>query len=108
MYDKSSLVKMNINLISAEQSKLSDMKTEYRTQKAMTILKLKPQNETEYKIAELQATIEHKELYKSILKKEYEIETYKSLLNHKEEVLEEYEKFKKENGDLLELLDKLF
>ena len=108
MYDKSGIVKMNINLISAEMARLSDMKTEYRTQRAMTILKLKPTNDVEYKIAELQADVEHKELYNSILKKEAEIETYKSLLNHKEEVLEEYEKFKKENGDLLELLDKLF
>ena len=42
------------------------------------------------------------------MKKQDEIESHKLLLEHKEEVLEEYEKFKKENSELFELMEKIF
>ena len=106
--DKSGLVKANINLILCEQNELSDLITEYETETARTVLKLKPQTEMEYRLAELQAQIEHNGLHNKILKKQDEIESHKLLLEHKEEVLEEYEKFKKENSELFELMEKIF
>ena len=108
MLDKSGLVKANINIILMEENELSELWIEYDTEIAKTILKLKPQTEVEYRLAELQAKIEHKDLYEKILKKQDEVNNLGLLLEHKEEVLEQYEQFKKENGELIDLLDKLF
>ena len=99
---------MTINLIRLENDNLSEMITDYETGVAKTILKLKPQNETEYKLAKLQSEIEHSELKKDILKKQNEIDSLEQLVENKHEVAEAYYQFKQENKELLDLLEKLF
>ena len=108
MNEKSELVQLNINLIRMEQDNLSDMIVDYEKETAKIILKLKPQNETEYKLAKLQAEIEYSELKNEILKKQNEIDSLESLLEHKNEVADAYFKFKEDNKEILDLLDKLF
>lgn len=108
MEDKSELVKLNINLIRMEKDNLTELKVEYETETGQTILKLKPENETQYRIAEIQAKIEHKDLYEQILKKENEIHSLEQLLIHKDEVAQAYHKFREDNKEMLELMEKIF
>ena len=106
--EKSELVKLNINLIRCEKDNLSEMMIEYEKEIAKTILKLKPTNETEYKLATLQAEIEHSELKNEIIQKENEIDSLEMLLEHKDEMAEAYFQFREDNKELLDLLEKLF
>lgn len=95
-------------MIRMENDILSEMITDYETGVAKAILKLKPQNETEYKLAKLQSEVEHSELKTDILKKQNEIDSLEQLLGNKHEVAEAYYQFKQENKELLDLLDKIF
>ena len=107
-HEKAEFVKLNINLIRAEQDILADLWDEYDLEIAQTILKQNPQTEVEYRIAELKARIEHRELYNKIMKKQNEVESYKTILENKDIVMEEYLQFKKDNKQLFDILDQLF
>ena len=103
----SGLVKATLNLILYEQNSLADLETEYEVETAKTILKLKPTDETAYKLAELQAKIEHNELRNKILKQKNTVESLYSTLNHKEEVEMEFKKFEEDKQEVLELMKKI-
>lgn len=103
----SGLVKATLNLILYEQNNLADLEVEYDEEVAKTILKLKPATETEYKLAELQARIEHKELGLKILKQRNIVKSLQSTLDHKEEVELEFKKFEANKQEVLELMKRI-
>lgn len=113
--DQASIVKTNINLIRYEQDNLADLWTDYDYKVATSIIEAMPENDLEYKLAELNARKQYKQLYNKIMKKQNEIENLQTLLEHKEEIAYEYKQFEKKalshfrdnNNDVNETLDML-
>ena len=105
--ENSGLIKATLNLILYEKNELADLETEYETEIAKTIISLKPQTEVDYKLAEMQAKVNHKELANKILKQQNNIESLYMTLDHKEEVMEEFKKFEAEMQENFELLKKI-
>lgn len=83
------------------------MTVEYEKEFAITVLKLKPTNETEYKLAEQKAKIEHADLRKQILEKQNFIKTLEQNLKHTDETLNEFNKFEQEMDETLNNLLKI-
>ena len=105
--ENSGLIKATLNLILYELNELADLETEYETETAKTILTLKPQTEVDYKLAEMQAKVEHKELANKISRQKNTVESLYLTLDHKEEVMEEFKKFEAEMHENFELLKKI-